>query len=112
MMDAMLKHPLLQGLDGSQSETLTGLCSRKDTAKRKADEIESLVLTLLSMVALWRSLQPWESRPAVAEGALKTVRDRSVGPTTIEHGTEVYKIPEPIVALLKQASQGGKAYMS
>ena len=113
MVDAMQGHPLLQGRTESQSEILTELCSRMDTAKAKADKLEILVLTLLSMVALWRSLKPMDGgRPTVAAAALTSLKERSSRQSKGAEDTEVHKVPEPLVSLLVQASQGGKAYMS
>ena len=51
-------------------------------------------------------------RPAVAAAALNILKERSSRQSKGADDTEVHKVPEPLVSLLVQASQGGKAYMS
>ena len=111
-MDAMQGHPLLQGRTESQSESLTEISSRMEAAKPKADKLETLVLTLLSMVALWRGLKPMETRSALAAAALKTLDERGMRGSKGDKDIDVRRVPEPLVSLLVQTSQGGKAYHS
>ena len=111
-MDAMQEHPLLQGRTESQSEVLTEISSRMEAARSKAGKLETLVLTLLSMVALWRGLKPMETRSALVAAALKTLDERGMRGSKEDNDIDVRKVPEPLVSLLVQTSQGGKAYHS
>jgi hypothetical protein len=83
-----------------------------EAARSKAGKLETLVLTLLSMVALWRGLKPMETRSALVAAALKTLDERGMRGSKEDNDIDVRKVPEPLVSLLVQTSQGGKAYHS
>ena len=101
VVGAMRRHPLLE-------EVTQDLSGEEGAALGKASKLEVLVLTLLSMVALWRSLKPVETRSGVATAALNTLPGPGSSQGASEGDTEEGKVPEPLVSLLKQVAQGGK----